>query len=866
MKTRQNYRNWRWWVLLGALVLAVGLLPNQAQAVTRWWFGGTGWWDTGSNWDPAGQPNDGDAAYIAADSPTIRSVLYWNTSYPEAELEALWVVGGYPSTPLQFIMFLDQSLITQYTGVGLWGPALFNQSAGSHVVHGSLEVGAFAGTGTYQLSGGSLQAANETIGYHGGVGTFIQSGGTNTTTGYIDVGYGVSGTYELHGGLLETGSLTIGREYYSFMESEGTFTQTGGTNRITSTLSVGSSSPGVYELHDGDLEAGALNIGSVDTGTFTQTGGGNTVFGDLKLGVSSDGIGTYNLSDGAMLVENEYVGDGGTGTFTQTGGVNHINTILYVGKEAGSSGTYELGGGILSAGSIRLGHHGTGNFRQTAGTVFLDSWLHLGVSGDGSGSYDLQGGNLWTTYTSIGEYGTGTFTQTGGRHSISSSLSVGEFNLGSYTLSGDGSLEADWESVGIFNTGTFTQTEGTNQITNILTLGVHAPGEGTYTLSDGSLSAWNIYVGAEGTGTFTQEDGNATLSGGLFLGYGLLSPGPSGPELGTYTLSGGHLEAANESVGYAGSGTFTQTGGFNKVGNTLALAVNPGSSGQYVLQDGYLETGSLDVNQGGTFHQDGGELVCGDLTNRNTVNLNGGVAKVSGTVTNEAAAQLNIANNGTFSGTTTNYGTVKVTGITVSTTVTWGTYVEHGTYISDPAKHIFNNLIVYPDGVIKAGQGDYFLIKEHFINMSEANQAWNTQAACLQFIKGETNQHILTLNGLDLGATTNGYLNNFAWGCLDITEQQLFLRDSKQSSGGALYVGELLGLEWEKDLITNIFGDGIIYYDPFLPRNEYLAGLTFNLDGGGSLRPVPLPASAWLFLSGLAGLGLLRRGKKLWKS
>ncbi|MFI5330555.1 MAG: VPLPA-CTERM sorting domain-containing protein [Desulfobaccales bacterium] len=28
------------------------------------------------------------------------------------------------------------------------------------------------------------------------------------------------------------------------------------------------------------------------------------------------------------------------------------------------------------------------------------------------------------------------------------------------------------------------------------------------------------------------------------------------------------------------------------------------------------------------------------------------------------------------------------------------------------------------------------------------------------------------------------------------------------------------------------------------------------------VRPTPLPASAWLFLSGLAGLGLLGRGRK----
>jgi len=66
-------------------------------------------------------------------------------------------------------------------------------------------------------------------------------------------------------------------------------------------------------------------------------------------------------------------------------------------------------------------------------------------------------------------------------------------------------------------------------------------------------------------------------------------------------------------------------------------------------------------------------------------------------------------------------------------------------------------------------------------------------------------------------------------------------------------------------LITNIYGNGFnIYYDPFLLGNEYLGGLTYDLNDtlGGQLMPTPLPASAWLFLSGLAGLGLLGRRRK----
>jgi hypothetical protein len=870
MKTRQNHRNCRWWVLLGVLVLAMGLLPNQAQADWKEWVGGTGSWDIGTNWDPVGQPIDGDWAFIRNDGPDAINVYYRNTLYPEAELAALSIGGtSTHSGTTHFHMFLDHSLITRMTEVGVIGDVIFRQSAGSHVVHGRLSLGYAAGTGTYELRGGTLEAEHEELGYlyNLDIGNFIQTGGTNTT-GSLFVGYNGIGTYELHGGELVAGGIILGENDYS----EGTFIQTGGTNRVTSRLTIGQCGEctGTYELHGGDLEAGEMYVGYTGTGTFTQTGGGNRVFGDLKVGAII-GTGTYNLSGGAMLAENEYVGEHRAGTFNQTGGVNQILHTLYLGEETGCSGTYELGGGILAPSSIHVGNEGSGVFRQTAGTIFCDHELYVGL-GEGGGSFDLQGGNLWTLNTIIGDHGTGDFSQSGGRHSIAGFLEMGNAAPGSYTLSGDGSLEADREKIGVADTGTFTQSGGSHQVSNYLNLGYYDIGEGTYSLSGGILSASVAYVGGEGTGTFSQDGGTFTLSGDLSLGHGrlpdMLPDTTVGPRVGTYTLSEGHLEATNEYVGYAGTGTFTQTGGFNKVGNTLALAVNPGSSGQYHLEDGYLETGSLDVGQGGTFHQESGTLNCGDLSNRNTVNLNGGVATVTGNVTNEASAQLNIANDATFSGTTNNYGTVKVT----DTTVTWGTYVEHGTYISDPATQIFNNLTVYPDGFIVAGEGDYFLIKGDFINMSEANQAWNTQAACLKFIKGESILHVLGIPGLDLGGVSDGYLNNFAWGCLDLGGKEtdppleLMLMDTDNNPGGALYVGEILGLQLRDGLVTNIIGNGLnLYYDPSLLGNKDLQGMTFNLIGGGCLKPTPLPPSAWLFLSGLAGLGLLRKGRKLWK-
>ena len=151
-------------------------------------------------------------------------------------------------------------------------------------------------------------------------------------------------------------------------------------------------------------------------------------------------------------------------------------------------------------------------------------------------------------------------------------------------------------------------------------------------------------------------------------------------------------------------------------------------------------------------------------------------------------------------------------------------------------------------------------------------------------ITAQSINHLLSLPGADLGRTRAGYTDNFAWGSLDLTGQPLTLVDGNDTPGGALYVGRLLGLTFIGNTVTDILGsNGLnIYYDLFL--NPELGGLTYDLAGGGWLAPVaeeflalnrdlqlgqtmdihqtPLPASVWLFLSGLAGLAGWRRFRK----
>jgi hypothetical protein len=113
-------------------------------------------------------------------------------------------------------------------GVGAYSStdiAILNQSGGTNTTS-NLYVGGSSGwgsgNGTYNLSGGSLSAQNEAIGYDS-IGTFNQTGGTNTVDGTMTIAEldGSNGTYNLSGGRLEANSIVV--------NSGGSFNFDGGT-------------------------------------------------------------------------------------------------------------------------------------------------------------------------------------------------------------------------------------------------------------------------------------------------------------------------------------------------------------------------------------------------------------------------------------------------------------------------------------------------------------------------------------------------------------------------------------------------------------------------------------------------------------
>ncbi len=478
--------------------------------------------------------------------------------------------------------------------------------SGAIVIAAALAIACVAGTAwgnNWNVSSGNWSTAANWLGGEptSGVSATIGNSGTATidqageacSTLYLDVG----AVSMIAGGLNVSSSAFIGAV-------TGTFSQTGGAVAISSDLrlaSNSSSSIGTYYLSgSGQLSASNEYVGDLGTGTFSHTNGINRVSSTLTVGGGSGAKGTYSLSGGGQVyAANETIGESGTGTFTHTDGINRITSTLTLGKNLNAKGAYSLGGGgQVSAATEYVGNYGVGTFTHNSGSNTVTGALYIAYYSNATAStYTLAGtGDLSASATYVGYYGTGVFNQTGGTHTLSAGVGGGVLyvgymsGVGTYNLSGTGSLSAVDERIGCTAGSTFNQSGGTNKVSGTLYVDP-GPGPGTYNQTGGQLTAANEWVGDMSTGVFNQSDGVHTVTTALYLAKS------SSSSKGTFNLSGtGQLTAYNEYVGYAGTGAFSQTGGTHVVNSKLYLGYTSASSaGTYNLSG----TGVLRVDPGG---------------------------------------------------------------------------------------------------------------------------------------------------------------------------------------------------------------------------------------------------------------------------
>jgi hypothetical protein len=704
-------------------------------------------------------------------------------------------------------------------------------------------------------------------------------------------------------------NLTIGNA------GEGYFSQgDGGVTAIAITMGSQPTGHGTYNLDKGTLTVAAaglnstMRVGAGGTGLFQQTGGEVTAYGVIELGQQAGSQGNYILENGSLTMPNVlgasglYLGYYGIGGFDHRGGTVSLNSGVKLGILAGSQGNYSLKSGTLTVGQlndpggITVGDRGIGNFYQDSGIGTVHGSLSVGAGKGGVGNFYLKDGSLILKETvsssaalTVGDYGKGYFEQSGSVVTVDGRAFLGgqTGGEGKYSLIA-GSLSVGQSSaepliIGSEGKGEFLQQSGEVKVTRELTVGWLTGGEGKYFIKDGTLTVGSLnpglasMVGGFGTGLFEQQGGTVNALGTVFLGYYAEGKG-------TYSLIDGILSVGSPSrsdaltVGFTGTGLFEQQGGAVAAHGNLSLGYATGGNGSYFLTGGNLAVGETsnpaDMYIGrtgsGLFSQEAGvAAVSGKLY----VGTSGIFTQTGGTFT---AASADNKGQMTFDGTRgvplsaslgdmTNQGAVKVT----NTTVTFNNYTESGSYTSDPATTIIlGNLLVEATGFLLGGSGDLWQIGNDFLNESIQNVAWNTNQATLQFFQtaGQDTLHNLQVPGLDKGQSYDGYSDNFAWGTLDLTGQELSVLDYGDAGGG-FYLRSLAGLLFDSSDPLHILNidspSGLnLYYDPiFSPE---LHGFTYSLDGGGFLLPVipgpvvPLPGSVWLMLSGLVGLAALK--------
>ena len=283
----------------------------------------------------------------------------------------------------------------------------------------------------------------------------------------------------------------------------------------------------------------------------------------------------------------------------------------------------------------------------------------LSIDGGVSGAtFGQAKDKVTTTETIIGDAGKGVFVQSGGTHIVTGTNGMLMGNTasgdGSYTLSGNAVLSVDHSSyLGQHGKVTFTQSGGTANFGTDPTpnntgfsLAYGSGSSGSYTLSGGSLNAGIIYAGGFGAGQFKHSGGTATINGSLYIGAsaGLTSE---------YQLSGtGVLSSQGVYVGNnGGTCKFTQIAGSNTCSSDLT--VGEGSAGSYELQGGSVSSVNTYVGyyagSPGTFVQSGGtHTVTGQLQIGNTVDAPGSSSYTFSGGTLTTAGTLLLHESGTY--------------------------------------------------------------------------------------------------------------------------------------------------------------------------------------------------------------------------
>lgn len=534
---------------------------TPARAVDRRWNVAAGDWFTNENWSPSGLPGVGDDT-IFSNGGTAQiasgSAIIGDLFMGYFGSGSLNITGG--------------SLTTgSFVGFGTGGSGTVNVSGGTWLNGDAVELGAAGGMGTLTISAGLVRAPRLIVGARGG-----------------------SGFVTLSGGVLEAS------EVYRNDAPAAGFAFNGGTLRALSNSTNFLSGFGVGDVV---LNAGG---GTIDTNSFNVTsqsaltGGGALTkigTGTLSLGSNANSYtGATNVNGGTLAIA--------TGGALTTGGV-HV-------APEGATATLSVSGALNAGGFLTVGDSLSGTGTGGTGTLTINS----------GGSVTLDPGAKvtvgWVNAIGTLNLNPGGTLQVGGTDGIQKHASgTANFNLAGGTL----------KVVNSTLTSSVPMTLASSSNSTIDTNGLSASLSGAISGS-GALTK-------TGTGTLTLSGAN-TFAGGTTLNGGtLLRSGSGFPDSTPFTIDSGILDLAGADFTMS---SLAGTGGTISYGNAF-LFVNQSSDTTWAgnLDGGrFIKQGAGKLTLTGTAH----------ALSANVASIQGGTLEINGSF----LESMNVSSGGTLTG------------------------------------------------------------------------------------------------------------------------------------------------------------------------------------------------------------------------
>lgn len=609
---------------------------------------------------PAGATLSRDGAGTAALGALFTNAIYYDISGTlnlNQGITSMYGIAIHNGGVLNVNDILDPANVTtaNLTGLNIAAGGLVNVNGGnadlSNVVNSDMTVinggrlvqlGGTVSTGTLGhveiKNGGVLQHDGGTLAFGGGTILSVQAGGTfDHNAGTVSFGLGSAISVEGGGQADFFSSLSTPFQITATITGTGSLLHLGGaldirTSSVFSVLSGGTLSADgrllVSNTSVGTLNvtgtgstltiagAGATSVvGSGATGTFTLGDKAAATIGNqLNIGDSpANSHGTVGVTGGAVLTLNGGVLVGAFTTAGTTGDVsvdgagsavqiNGASSVLTVGAASGSTGSITVSNGAAFTASPAAGGgtvlNSTGTMTINGGSANLGVFTKNGgvlAFSSGSLSYGgnllVGGGGLFGNTLTLASNRTlaltgtttveaeQTFTVSGGSFTTGSLTSNGHFNM----TSGSATLTSG--ALNVVATDIIPATVSVSGTANlhIAGAGVIAGNLGTFTISGGTLDAATAPLTANSGGAFVYS-GNALINGGFLGGVGTHTVGPGGARFTGGTLASGATLAQNSAAtitdftiaGLLSGNTALTLNGSTSIPGVLNLNVNSG--------------------------------------------------------------------------------------------------------------------------------------------------------------------------------------------------------------------------------------------------------------------------------------------------